>query len=188
MPAPDPILAAAGQIQAFCRGRDWRFCVIGGLAVLRWGEPRLTRDADLTLLTGYGSEEPYVAALLERFSGRFPDTAAFALANRVVLLRSDDGVPIDVALGALPFEERAVERATDFAYTPGWSLRTCGAEDLVVLKAFAGRAQDWLDIEGVVTRRGDRLDAALVLEEALPLLELKGAQGDADRLRALLGR
>lgn len=186
MPAPDPILAAAAQIQTFCRGRDWRFCFIGGLAVLRWGEPRLTRDADLTLITGYGSEEPYVAALLQHFSGRFPDTAAFAMANRVVLLRSDDGVPIDVALGALPFEERAVERATDFEYSPGWSLRTCGAEDLIVLKAFAGRPRDWLDIEGVVTRHGDGLNAALVLEEALPLLALKGDQGDADRLRTLL--
>lgn len=187
MPAPDPILAAAAQIQAFCLERGWRFCIIGGLAVLRWGEPRLTRDADLTLLTGYGSEEPYVTALLERFSGRFPDTAAFAVANRVVLLRSDEGVPIDIALGALPFEERAVERATDFVYSPGCSLRTCGAEDLVVLKAFAGRPQDWLDIQGIVTRRHDSLDATLVLQEALPLLALKGAQGDADRLKAVLG-
>lgn len=186
MPAPDPILAAAAQIQAFCRGRDWRFCFIGGLAVLRWGEPRLTRDADLTVITGYGSEEPYVTALLEHFPGRFPDTADFAMANRVVLLRSDDGVPIDVALGALPFEERAVDRATDFTYSPGWSLRTCSAEDLVVLKAFAGRPQDWLDIEGIVTRRGGGLDTSLVWEEAVPLLELKGAHGDADRLRGLL--
>jgi len=186
VPAPDPILEAAGQVQDFCREQGWRFCFIGGLAVLRWGEPRLTRDADLTLITGYGSEEPYVTALLERFAGRFPDSAAFALANRVLLLRAGDDVPIDVALGALPFEERAVERASDYAYSPGWSLCTCSAEDLVVLKAFAGRPQDWLDIEGIVIRRGSELDAGLVLEEAVPLLELKGVSGDAQRLRALL--
>jgi hypothetical protein len=186
VPAPDPILDAAAQVQDLCRERGWRFCFIGGLAVLRWGEPRLTRDADLTLITGYGSEEPYVTALLERFPGRFADSAAFALANRVLLLRAGDDVPIDIALGALPFEERAVERASDYAYSPGWSLRTCGAEDLIVLKAFAGRPQDWLDIEGIVTRRGGGLDAGLVLEEAVPLLELRSASGDAQRLRALL--
>ena len=38
----------------------------GGLAVQRWGEPRLTRDADLTLLTGFGKEARFASALLER--------------------------------------------------------------------------------------------------------------------------
>ena len=52
----NPIFAAAREIQDFCRGRGWRSCVIGGLAVQRWGEPRLTRDVDVTLLTGFGSE------------------------------------------------------------------------------------------------------------------------------------
>jgi len=44
----NPIFAAAEEIQAFCRARDWRFCFIGGLANQRWGEPRLTQDVDLT--------------------------------------------------------------------------------------------------------------------------------------------
>jgi hypothetical protein len=32
----------------------------------------------------------------------------------VLLLESRDGVPIDVALGAMPFEERAIARASAF--------------------------------------------------------------------------
>jgi hypothetical protein len=52
-------------------------------------------------------------------------------------------------------------------------LRTCSAEDLVVLKAFADRPQDWLDIEGVLVRQGRSLDRAQVIDELLPLLELK---------------
>jgi hypothetical protein len=32
-------------------------------------EPRLTRGTDMTLLTGFGSEEPFIDALLERYSG-----------------------------------------------------------------------------------------------------------------------
>ena len=32
-----------------------------------------------------------------------------------MLLRTAEGVPIDVALGALPFEERSVQRASDWA-------------------------------------------------------------------------
>ena len=68
----NPIFAAALELQAFCREQGWRFCFIGALAVQRWGEPRLTNDVDLTLLTGFGGEERYVDALLERFAARDP--------------------------------------------------------------------------------------------------------------------
>ena len=58
-----PIYRAALALQAFCDERGWKACFIGGLAFQRWGEPRLTEDADLTLLTGFGGEEPFVDAL-----------------------------------------------------------------------------------------------------------------------------
>ena len=58
------IFAAAKEVCDFMEARRWTYCVIGGLAVQRWGEPRLTRDADLTLLTGFGDEEGFADALL----------------------------------------------------------------------------------------------------------------------------
>lgn len=181
------LFAAATEIQQFCREREWRFCLIGGIAVQRWGEPRQTRDVDMTLLTGFGGEGPFIDKLLEAFEGRIPDTSAFAHQHRVALLRSSGGVGLDIALGALPFEERAVERASD--WTIGEVvLHTCSAEDLVVHKAFAGRAQDWVDIEMVIARQGERLDADLVLGEALPLLAVKDAAADQDRLLTLVRR
>ncbi|HSM51812.1 MAG TPA: hypothetical protein VLA75_10450, partial [Thermoanaerobaculia bacterium] len=61
------------------------------------------------------------------------------------------------------------------------------AEDLIVFKAFAGRERDWLDIEGIVTRLGPRLDEGLVWRELLPLLELKEDAASGPRLRALFG-
>ena len=45
----NPIFAAALEVQDFCRSRGFRFCFIGGLALQRWGEPRLTQDVDLTI-------------------------------------------------------------------------------------------------------------------------------------------
>lgn len=50
------LVEGAAEIQAFCREAALAFCFIGGLAVLRWGEPRLTRDVDVTVLAEYGSE------------------------------------------------------------------------------------------------------------------------------------
>jgi hypothetical protein len=61
------VLAAAGEVQSFCKSQGWRFCFIGGVALQRWGEPRLTQDVDLTLLTGFGNEEKFVDALLKEF-------------------------------------------------------------------------------------------------------------------------
>ena len=169
------IIQAAAELQAVCQTQDWKFCFIGGLALQRWGEPRETVDADLTLLTGFGGEERFIAILLQHFEGRIPDATQFALERRVLLLRSLKGVGLDVALGGLPFEERVVQRSTFFDYPPKIALRTCSAEDLVVLKAFAGRGQDWVDVERIIVRQTGRLDWGYIREQLRPLAELKGA-------------
>ena len=88
----------------------------------------------------------------------------------------------------MPFEERAVVRASAFSVQSGVELTTCSAEDLIVFKAFAGREKDWLDIEGIAVRQGDQLDRTLIWAELAPLLELKEAPEDATRLRVLLDR
>jgi hypothetical protein len=179
----NPIFAAALEAQSFWRAQGWKFCFIGALAVQRWGEPRLTQDVGLTVISGFGGEEHYAEAWLSRFRPRRADARAFALETRVILLYSGSGIPMDVALGAMPFEERAVQRASDFAIGEGVSLRTCSAEDLVVLKAFAGREKDWLDIGGIVARvRG--LDRALIWDELTP----PGAEGSPRSRRSPPGR
>jgi len=167
------LFAAAAGVQAFCAARGWQCCVIGGLAVQRWGDPRQTRDVDLTLLTGLGGEERFIDPILSRYPVRFPEARTFAIERRVLLVETPEGVPIDIALGGLPFEARVIARSTSFEVAPGVVLVTCSAEDLVVLKAFANRVQDWLDIEGVIIRQGADLNRSLVVDELGPLLELK---------------
>ena len=181
------IFAAAADVQQFCDSQNWRFCFIGRLAVIRWGEPRLTQDVDLTILTGFGGEEHYIDALIQRFSTRRADARQFAVQFRVVLLETN-GTPVDVALGAMPFEERAVDRATRWRVADGTTIRTCIAEDLIVFKAFAGRDKDWLDIDGIVLRQGRALDTGAILDELAPLLDLKGTTEDLGRVERILSR
>ena len=168
------VLAAAGEMQRFCLGQHWRFCFIGGVAVQRWGEPRLTQDVDLTVLTGLGNEERFTDALIGAFATRRPDAREFALRHRVMLIRTGSGVDVDVAFGALPFEERSIERASLWVWSTEASLTTCSAEDLVVHKVFAGRDLDWGDVERILTRQHGRLDLSQAREELRPLLDLKG--------------
>jgi hypothetical protein len=168
------VIHAAAQLQAVCEEHSWRFCFIGGLAQLRWGEPRETKDADLTLLTSFGREREFVQILLGRFEGRISDAESFALSRRVLLLRSASGVGLDVSLGGLQFEELVVDRSSLFEYPGSITLRTCSAEDLLILKAFAARTQDWADIERLIVRQTGNLDWSYIDEQLEPLVELKG--------------
>ncbi len=180
------VLAAAGEVQSFCQGHGWRFCFICGVALQRWGETRHTKDVDLTLLTGFGDEETFVDVLLKEFLPRRTDAREFALTHRVLLIETWKGVGVDAAFGALPFEERTVERASEWAWAGSESLLTCSAEDLVIHKAFAGRDLDWSDVERVLTRQHGKLDLKLIRAELKPLLELKGAPESLERLERML--
>ena len=183
----NPIFAAAVRIQQFCDALGWKSCIIGALAVQRWGEPRLTRDVDVSLLTGFGTEAAFVDRLLTAFTPRRADAREFALRYRVLLVATEDRVPLDIALAGMPFEERCIARASDYPIAADAVIWTCGPEDLIVLKTFAGRPQDWVDVTGIVARQ-PRLDLALIWDELLPLLALKEDRETESRLRQLLGR
>lgn len=148
-------------------------CLIGGMVIARWGQPRATTDADFSVLAPYGEEERVLDILVARFRPRRPDARAFALAHRVLLLETAEGVKIDVALAAFPFEIEAIERATPWRLGESVVLRTCSAEHLVVYKLVAGRPQDLIDVEGIVRRQRQRLDADRIREWGGIFAELK---------------
>jgi hypothetical protein len=176
------VIRAAAELQAVCETQRWQYCFIGGLALQRWGEPRQTIDVDLTLLTGFGGEAPFIETLLNHFEARIENPAQFAMTRRVLLLRAKSGVGLDIALGGLPFEESAVARSSMFVFPGDVLIRTCSAEDLVAMKAFAARARDWLDIEGIIIRQTGKLDWTYIVAQLTPLAELKGELEILDEL------
>ena len=178
------LVAVAKDLQDFCEARKWSFCIIGGLALQMWGENRVTMDVDVTLLTGFGDEEKYIDALLETFPPRIPDAKEFALLRRVLLIESSNGIGIDISLGAFDFEANMVSRATYQDYLPGFKLKICTAEDLIVTKSFADRPKDWLDIESILIRQ-PHLDWEYIFEQLTPIVELKEAPEILIRLEKL---
>lgn len=188
MSEPNRLLAAAAELQAFCAHAGWKFCFIGGLAVQHWGEARLTWDADLTIFTGVGNEARYVDALLSGFASRIEGVRDFALRHRVLLLRASNGIPLDVSLGALDFEDKAAERSLLVEIADGVRLRLCSPDALIVFKVFAGRTQDWLDVEGIVAKSGARIDWNDVRADLRTLLELKEDTESLPRLETILVR
>ena len=64
------LIEIASELQAVCDSKRWQSCLIGGLAIQRWGESRLTRDVHISPLTGFGTESVYI----EGASGSVPGT------------------------------------------------------------------------------------------------------------------
>jgi len=109
----------ARDLQQFCDTKGWRSCIIGGIAIQGWAEPPVTRDVDVSILTGIGAEEEYVVPLLSRFQARIANPGLFARKSRVLLLQNEAGVGIDISLAALPYEELVIARATPFEFGHG---------------------------------------------------------------------
>ncbi len=170
--AMNRILEAAIELQEFLNRQGWQFCIIGGLAVLRWGKPRTTQDVDVSLFVEFGRENELIEQVLKKFKARIAGAHAFAIDSKVILAESSRGIAVDIALAQFDFEKAIIERATQFQYAPGVELLTVSAEDLVVLKAFAGREQDWQDVAGIIACNSE-LDIAFVQNELKKLVELQ---------------
>lgn len=179
----NPLFEAAAEIQQTMQANRWPFCFIGGLAVMRWGEIRMTQDIDLCLQCGFGKEECYVKELITTYKSRVNDPLSFAAENRVLLLSATNGVPVDISLSGLEFEEGMIRRASFFPFYPGISLTTCSAEDLIVLKAFAERSKDWSDIEGIIMKSGKDLNMGYILKQLKPLCQAKEAPEVMEKLQ-----
>lgn len=150
----------AWRLHQFLTDRKIPYVIIGGIAVQRWGQPRLTRDVDLTIVVPAGREELVLGDILNAFPGRVEDALQFALVHRVLPVGLPGGSEADITLGLPGYEEGVMARAVDYDLGDGRAVRLCSAEDLIIHKAVAGRPQDLVDIEGIVARQRDRLDLA----------------------------
>jgi hypothetical protein len=144
---------------------------IGGLAVQRWGDPRLTSDVDLCAIIDPSETDDLVQRLLKDFNAK-PGAAEVARRVQLVPLRSSTGVTIEVALGFSGFEKTALERATRKKVAPGKSIPVCSAEDLVVYKIIANRPRDIEDVKMVILRQQDRLDERYIRRTLKDMEEL----------------
>ncbi|NQT23984.1 nucleotidyl transferase AbiEii/AbiGii toxin family protein [candidate division KSB1 bacterium] len=179
------LFQSANMIQSYLQERNWSFCFIGGIALQRWGEPRLTVDIDILLFTEFENDLDYAATLLEHFYPRVENALDFAIQNRVVLIKTKQGIGIDISLAGIAYEKEVIDRATYNTFTEEIKLLTCSAEDLIVMKAFADRDKDWGDVYGIIMRQATNLDWTYILDRLKPLSEVKENPGILDHLERI---
>jgi hypothetical protein len=175
----------AVELQQYLNEAKHPFCFIGGLVVQRWGQPRVTGDVDATVLCAFGDESRLATEILKNYRSRIENAIQFAIQARILLLQDIRKNKIDLSIGGLEFEQRIVQRSSLWGVQGGQQIRTCSAEDLVILKAFASRDQDWIDVKNVLVRQAAKIDRNLIREELKPLVALKEEPEIIERLEAL---
>ena len=169
---------AAWAVHQALQVSGFSYATIGGVALQHWGEPRFTKDLDLTVLVDPG-DEPRLGGLLTRlFQPRIPDAVEFSLQSRVLLIRVNDLCDVDISFGLPGFETELMGRAVDYDIGQNRKIRLCSAEDLIVLKLLALRPRDREDVVGILQRQGSNLDKRYIrlwLREFCTLLESQEA-------------
>ncbi len=142
-----------GRIARKLDARHLPYMIVGGQAVLVYGEPRLTRDIDITL--GVDSDHwRDIVEMIESLGWRLEvkDPESFVRDTMVLpALDPESGVRIDFIFSNSSYELQALERARPTS-VEGESIRFASVEDLVILKTVAGRPRDMEDVRGVMAR------------------------------------
>jgi len=132
------------------------YMVIGGFAVTIWGEPRVTRDLDVTISVPAEEISKTVELVRSEFTVLVTDALKFVSETRVLPMVAAD-VPVDLIFAALPYEDDAIARAKIIQLKNG-AVRICSPEDLVLHKIVSPRSRDREDIEGILRYRHSELD------------------------------
>jgi hypothetical protein len=129
------------------------YMVIGGQAVQLYGEPRMTRDIDVTL--GLGSEGlDRVVEVCDRCGLKpLPAAPADFVRETMVLPALDEqtGIRVDFVFSVTEYERQAIGRSRSVELG-GVSVSFAAVEDVVIHKLVAGRARDLDDARSIVAK------------------------------------
>lgn len=127
--------------------------IIGGQAVLLYGEPRLTKDIDITL--GVGVDElARVLRLVAQLKLKVLVDAVEDFVTKTMVLPALDeksGIRTDFVFSFSPYERQAIERAQGIKFGKD-TVKFASLEDVIIHKVIAGRARDIEDIKSILLK------------------------------------
>jgi hypothetical protein len=129
------------------------YMVFGGQAVLLYGEPRLTRDIDITLGVAPDRADAVLRVIGElQLQVLVADARQFL--NETLVLPALDpasNIRIDFVFSLTEYERQAIARS-NIVQLGGVAVRFVTLEDLVVMKVIAGRPRDLEDVAAVLRK------------------------------------
>ncbi len=158
----------SNKFDAFCRAAfdflndaSVQYLVIGGLAVVAIGEPRMTADVDVV---AYLSQERAEALVRQARAAGFDVDVTLEIERlRATGTLRFKRAPfqLDIILASLPFEQDAMSRSTQREMF-GCRVAFPTPEDLILFKVLAGRDKDMVDATGIARRHIASLDWAYI--------------------------
>jgi predicted nucleotidyltransferase len=128
------------------------YMVIGGQAVLRYGEPRLTKDVDIALGTDL-DQLPAILQLVDEID-LFPLVEPETFTRETMVLPCQErqiGVRVDLIFSYSPYEQTALQRVQRITLA-GEMVCFVSVEDLMIHKMIAGRSRDIDDVRSLLVR------------------------------------
>lgn len=128
------------------------YMVIGGQAVLLYGEPRLTKDIDITL--GVDLDHLPAVTSLARGIDLKPLVEPESFTRQTMVLPCSDpstGIRVDFIFSFTPYEQEAMNRVRKVKLGDA-EVRFASVEDLVIHKVVAGRPRDLEDVKTVLAK------------------------------------
>ena len=146
----DKILA---RLSATLNESNLPYMIIGGQAVLLYGEPRLTRDIDITLGVGIDHLDALLQTIKRIPLKALPEDVAAFVKQTMVLPATDEstGIRVDFIFSFTPYESQAINRANHISIL-GQDVSFASVEDLIIHKIFAGRPRDVEDVRIILLK------------------------------------
>lgn len=168
-----------------CTAAGVPYVLVGGVAVMAWGQPRATMDVAVLATWQAAQVDAFVQALAREGLRSSAADLRDALhdGSHVTLFDTDSTFHVDVKPAASRAEREEVARgvALDFH---GGRPSFAPAEETVAFKLSFGTPQDLQDARSIVVRQGEALDLARVRQVARRL----GAEDALDDLLAQTAR
>lgn len=159
------------------------YAVIGAMAASYYGVVRASMDADVVISL---ARSPVTVGRLKQ---RIEKAKLKVMVRRadaddplrgLVMVEDAFGNQVDLILGIKGMDTGAYKRLQTAEFQ-GAEVRMIGCEDLVAMKAFAGKPKDMMDAAGILAVSGQTLDRPL-----LRRLTQKYGERALDRLNLLL--
>lgn len=150
------------RIGTYLTKHDLSYMIIGGQAVLLYGEPRMTRDVDVTLGLDTDRLRDLLHAVQELTLVPLPENIESFVKETMVLptLDENSGIRVDFIFSFTPYEKKAIKRAKKITIL-NQEVNFASIEDLIIHKIFAGRPRDLEDVRAILQKNPD-LDARYV--------------------------
>lgn len=144
------------KIGASLDNHNLPYMIIGGQAVLLYGEPRLTRDIDVSLGVNIDDLDSVLSAVYKLSLKPLPQDIETFVSETMVLptLEANTGIRVDFIFSYTPYETHAIQRAKNVPIL-NQNVSFAAPEDLIIHKIFAGRPRDFEDVKSILIKNSD---------------------------------